>query len=283
MKNIFASFIMILAAGAVAADEKINTFLYYSPGGTYDRINQQVIAPVLGDRFGEAISIKGCNSMKNHINHTDEKMFGIWDLVNNVPQSNGEQNPCFMPSKAMAGVAFSFPFYVCYNKNAENRNLDDFMNNPEIVVGVNGYSSYYAIIKNIMDDVNSKAKLIPYNSSKVYLPALASGEVDYLFTIKKKDNMACVASTHDKSFEGMQVLSKLSDSPFAGRSLFPVFIFKNMSAAEAETLYREIVNSVEYKSLINVTYQKPGIIDLTRNEQMQILNDYQQDLFDIIE
>lgn len=283
MKKIVTLAFMMLTAGAAVADEKINTFLYYSPGGTYDRINQQVIAPVLGNRHNEAVRIKGCSLMKNYIEQTDQKMFGIWDLVNNVPQSNGSQNPCYMPEESMIGVAFSLPFYICYAADEKNKGLEDFINNPNIKVGMLGYSSYYAITENIVNDLNNKATLIPYNSSKVYLPALASGEVDYLFSIQKKNNMTCVASTHDKSFEGMQALEELSDSVFANRSLFPVFIFKNMSAAEAETLYREIVNSVEYKSLINVTYQKPGIIDLTRNEQMQILNDYQQDLFDIIE
>jgi tripartite-type tricarboxylate transporter receptor subunit TctC len=282
MKKFITLVVATLMTTIAAADERINTFLFYSPGGTYDRINQRVIVPVLGDRHGKTINIKGCKSIKNYIEKTNEKMFGLWDLENNVPQANGEQNPCYMPTQRMVGVAASMPYYVCHNKGVKNKGLSDFMTNPNIKVGVNGYTIFYATVKDIMNDLNSRARLIPYDSSKAYLPALASGEVDYLFSIQKNDNMTCFASTHDKKVRGMQVLSELSNSVWATRGLLPVFVYKNMTSEEANKLYHEIVNSKEYNSQIDIIYQKPKMINLSRSEQIQILDDNLRDLVKII-
>lgn len=278
---VFAT-LMATTITTAAVGKPINTFLYAPPGGTYDLINQQLIVPVLGSQYGKTVNLRGCSQVKNYIENTNEKIFGMWDLENNILQSSGKQNPCYMPSDRIIGVAVSFPFYACHRKGDKHKGLSDFITNPNIKVGVNGNSAYYAMAKSIMNDLNSQARLIPYNSSTTRLPALASGEVDYLLGIQRRDNMTCFASTHDKNIDGMQALSELSNNAWANRGLLPVFIYKNMTSKEAADLYHKIVNSNEYNSLINVHYQKPNVVDLSRSEQMQILKDYQQDLLKII-
>lgn len=276
---IAAAAVIMTMVGSVAHAGDINVLLYYKPGGTYDRINQQVIAPALGDKFGEHVAIKGCAPMKKYFNETSDKVFAIWDLENNVPQADGSENPCFMPDEHVSGVAFSLPFYVCHNKDEAGKSLAHFRSAKDIRVGIYGYSVYKGMLEDIMADVNPNAKLIPYTSSKKYLPALAGGEVDYLFSVQKRDTMTCTATTHDVSFEGMQTLKDFSNSAFADKSLFPVFVTKNMSAEEAEEVYRQVISSEAYAEKINKIYQRPGVMDKSRAEQIEVLVDYKKNLF----
>lgn len=276
-----AALVTLVSSAARAGD--IDVLLYYKPGGTYDRINQQVIAPALGDKFGEHVGIKGCAPMKKYFDETSNKVFAIWDLENNAPLADGSENPCFMSDEHVSGVAFSLPFYVCHNKGDVSKSLTNLRTDKNIRVGIYGYSVYKDMIESIMADVNPNATLIPYSSSRKYLPALAGGEVDYLFSTQKNDTMTCTATTHNVSFDGMRTVKEFSDSVFADKSLFPVFVTKNMSADEAEAVYRQVISSDAYAEQVNRIYQRPDVINKSRTEQLEILDDYKKNLFENVQ
>lgn len=282
MKNTIIAAVAALTAlfGSVAYAGDINVLLYYKSGGAYDRINQQVIAPALGDEFGEHVAIKGCAPMKNYFNETSDKVVAIWDLENNVPQADGSENPCFMSNEHVSGVAFSLPFYVCHNKDDASKSLTNFRTDKDIRVGIFGYSVFGKMLEDVMSSVNPNATLIPYSSSRKYMPALASGEVDYLFASQKNDTMTCTATTHEVGIDGMEPVSGFSNSVFADKSMFGVFVTKNLSADEAEEVYRRVISSDAYAEQINRIYQRPAIMDKSRSEQIEILDDYKKNLFE---
>lgn len=282
MKNTIIAAVAALTAlfGSAAHAGDINVLLYYKAGGTYDRINQQVIAPALGDKFGELVAIKGCAPMKNYFDNTSDKVFAIWDIENNLPLADGSENPCFMSNEHVSGVAFSLPFNVCHRKDDVDKSLTNFRTDKDIVVGIYGYSVYKGMLEDIMADVNPNATLIPYSSSRKYLPALAGGEVDYLFVTQKNDTMTCTATTHEVGINGMETVSGFSNSVFADKSNVAVFVTKNMSADEAEEVYRQVISSDAYADKINVIYQRSPIMDKSRSEQIEILDDYKKNLFE---
>jgi hypothetical protein len=280
---LIVTFIVItLSAIGPSTAGDVKVLLYYSPGGTYDRINQQVIAPALGDKFDSTVAIKGCAKMSNYFRNTDEKVFALWDLENNIPQDNGEQNPCYMDNKHVIGIAFSLPFHVCHVKGLEGKGMDDFRNNKDIRIGMVGLAGYRDISDDILSDINPHAKQIPYSSSRKYLPALQSGEVDYLFSIQKRDNMTCIASTDNSSDPSMVPLNTMSDSVFADKAMYPVFVYKNMSKREAQKIYNAIINSDEYTNVIEKKYVRARQMDLSYSKQMRFLKKWQDDIIEIM-
>jgi hypothetical protein len=289
MKKILSSFAFLTASliatlGAItpstAGDVKV--LLYYSPGGTYDRINQQVIVPALGDKFDSSVAIKGCAKMNDYFKNTNEKVFALWDLENNIPQDNGDQNPCYMEDKHVIGIAFSLPFHVCHVKDLAGKGMDDFRNNKDIRIGTVGLAGYRDIANDVLKDINPDAKQIPYSSSRKYLPALQSGELDYLFSIQKRDNMTCIASTDNSADKSMVPLTTMSDSVFADKAMYPVFVYKNMSKREATKIYKAIIKSDEYTKVVEKKYVRPSQMDLSFSKQMAFLKKWQNDIIEVM-
>ena len=295
MKNFIAAGLLAIIAIAGTsvymhnnqqATNDVNLMLYYKPGGTYDRLNKTVIAPAIGDRFNKTVAIKGCASLKAYWDKTDEKMFGIWDVIeNSVPQENGDANPCAMPSENVVGILMSQPFYACHKKGAEGRDLNDFLNNPDITIGVNGYSYYKAMADDVLDLANPGAKVIPYSSSKLYLPALQSGEIDYLYSVQTRDTMTCIATTDKTDASNMPQfwrMGKMSNSLFANKGLNPMLVFKNMTVEEAQQLYRQVLDSDEYKNVIEKQYRRHELADSDVSTQLDFLKTYQQHLVNVM-
>ena len=263
----------------------VNVLLYYRPGGAYDRMNQSVLIPLLGDSYGEVKAIRGCAKMIDYLKNTDEKVFGIWDWFStNVPTEDGKQNPCHMEMKNIVSIAYSFPYHACHVKGAEGRGLDDFINGKGIRVGINGNGIYKGQAADVILKANPTAKIIPYSSSRKYLPALQSGEVDYLYAGQNRDWMTCFAST-DVNETQYTNFAEFSSSEIADKNTYPVFVAFNMSMKEATALAKKIHTSKELPAYFEVNGDPrplPKEVNYSRNKQLKFLKNWHQGLLDLM-
>jgi len=289
---LFLSITMISTTSAFADDQPtwekgdgdVNVLLYYRPGGAYDRMNQSVIIPTLGADYGEVKAIRGCAKMIDYLRNTDEKVFGIWDWFStNVPK-DGEKNPCHMEMENIVSIAYSFPYHACHVKDAPGRGLDDFMNRKGIKVGINGNGIYKGQAAEVILSINPSAKIIPYSSSRKYLPGLKTGEVDYLYAAQSRDWMTCFAST-DVNETGMLNFSEISDSEIADKNTYPVFVAFNMSMKEATAIAKKIHGSealMDYFEKVDRPRALPKEVKYSRNKQLKFLKNWHQGLLDLM-
>jgi len=262
----------------------VNVLLYYRPGGAYDRLNQKVIIPNLGESFGEVKAIRGCAKMTDYLRNTNDKVFGQWDWFStNVPK-DGAENPCHMALENIVSISYSFPYRACSLKSATGKGLADFRNGDGITIGINGNGIYKGQAVDVLKSINPKAKIIPYSSSKKYLPALQSGEVDYLYVAQQKDFMDCFAST-DVNETNMTNFSEISKSSLADKNTYPVFVAFNMSEKEAMAIVKKIHASQELKDfMVSVGLQPalPKQTQLSRKKQLKFLANWHKDLLDLM-
>ena len=223
--------------------------------------------------------------MIDYLKNTDEKVFGIWDWFStNVPTEDGKQNPCHMEMKNIVSIAYSFPYHACHVKGAEGRGLDDFINGKGIRVGINGNGIYKGQAADVILKANPTAKIIPYSSSRKYLPALQSGEVDYLYAGQNRDWMNCFAST-DVNETQYTNFAEFSSSDIADKNTYPVFVAFNMSMKEAGALAKKIHGSKELPAYFEVNGDPrplPKEVNYSRNKQLKFLKNWHQGLLDLM-
>ena len=254
----------------------VNVLLYYSAGGSYGRMSQNVIAPILGDDFKEVINIRGCAKMAEFAKNTDEKMFGLWDWFStNYPLEDGSKNPCFVEEENIVSISHSFPYRACFVTGTEGRSLDDFVNGKDIKIGIMASNGVYkAQSTAVVRSVNPNAKIIPYKSSKDYIPGLKSGEVDYIFAPQMRDWMTCVASTDARETQFTN-FSTLSDSELADKNTYPAFVAFNMDMDEAFELAQKIQQSPEMATFLASTgHNLPEQLSLSRDEQLKFMEEW---------
>jgi len=254
----------------------VNVLLYYRAGGSYGRMSQQVIAPNLGDDFKEIKNIRGCAKMADFVKNTDEKMFGLWDWFStNEALEDGSKNPCYIEPENIVSISHAFPYRACHVTGAEGRGLDDFVNGKGVKIGIMAASGVYkAQATAVVKSINPDAKIIPYSSSKKYIPGLKSGEVDYIYAPQMRDWMTCVASTDVKETQFTN-FSKLSDHYLADKNTYPAFAAFNMDMDEAFALAQKIQNSPEMvKFLAGTGHNLPSQLSLSRAEQLEFMNEW---------
>ena len=253
----------------------VNVMLMYRAGGSYGRMSQQVIAPNLGDDFKEIKNIRGCAKMADFVKNTDEKMFGLWDWFStNEPLADGSKNPCFLEQKNIVSISHAFPYRACFVAGANGRSLDDFVNGKGIKVGILANGVYKAQATQVIHSINPDAKIIPYSSSKKYIPGLKSGEVDYLYSAQMRDWMTCVASTDAKETQ-FTPFGTLSDNFLADKNTYPAFAAFNMDMDEAFAFAQKIQQSPEMvKFLAGVGHVMPTQVTMPRREQLAFMNEW---------
>lgn len=253
----------------------VNVMLMYRAGGSYGRMSQQVIAPNLGDDFKEIKNIRGCAKMADFVKNTDEKMFGLWDWFStNEPLADGSKNPCFLEQENIVSISHAFPYRACFVAGANGRSLDDFINGKGIKVGILANGVYKAQATQVIHSINPDAKIIPYSSSKKYIPGLKSGEVDYLYSAQMRDWMTCVASTDAKETQFTH-FGKLSDNFLADKNTYPAFAAFNMDMDEAFAFAQKIQQSPEMvKFLAGVGHVMPTQVTMPRREQLAFMNEW---------
>jgi hypothetical protein len=249
--------------------------LMYRAGGSYGRMSQQVIAPNLGDDFKEIKNIRGCAKMADFVKNTDEKMFGLWDWFStNEPLADGSKNPCFLEQENIVSISHAFPYRACFVAGANGRSLDDFVNGKGIKVGILANGVYKAQATQVIHSINPDAKIIPYSSSKKYIPGLKSGEVDYLYSAQMRDWMTCVASTDAKETQFTH-FGTLSDNFLADKNTYPAFAAFNMDMDEAFAFAQKIQQSPEMvKFLAGVGHVMPSQVTMSRREQLAFMNEW---------
>ena len=253
----------------------VNVMLMYRAGGSYGRMSQQVIAPNLGDDFKEIKNIRGCAKMADFVKNTDEKMFGLWDWFStNEPLADGSKNPCFLEQENIVSISHAFPYRACFVAGANGRSLDDFVNGKGIKVGILANGVYKAQATQVIHSINPDAKIIPYSSSKKYIPGLKSGEVDYLYSAQMRDWMTCVASTDAKETQ-FTPFGTLSDNFLADKNTYPAFAAFNMDMDEAFAFAQKIQQSPEMvKFLAGVGHVMPTQVTMPRREQLAFMNEW---------
>ena len=253
----------------------VNVMLMYRAGGSYGRMSQQVIAPNLGDDFKEIKNIRGCAKMADFVKNTDEKMFGLWDWFStNEPLADGSKNPCFLEQENIVSISHAFPYRACFVAGANGRSLDDFVNGKGIKVGILANGVYKAQATQVIHSINPDAKIIPYSSSKKYIPGLKSGEVDYLYSAQMRDWMTCVASTDAKETQ-FTPFGTLSDNFLADKNTYPAFAAFNMDMDEAFAFAQKIQQSPEMvKFLAGVGHVMPSQVTMSRREQLAFMNEW---------
>ena len=253
----------------------VNVMLMYRAGGSYGRMSQQVIAPNLGDDFKEIKNIRGCAKMADFVKNTDEKMFGLWDWFStNEPLADGSKNPCFLEQENIVSISHAFPYRACFVAGANGRSLDDFINGKGIKVGILANGVYKAQATQVTHSINPDAKIIPYSSSKKYIPGLKSGEVDYLYSAQMRDWMTCVASTDAKETQ-FTPFGTLSDNFLADKNTYPAFAAFNMDMDEAFAFAQKIQQSPEMvKFLAGVGHVMPTQVTMPRREQLAFMNEW---------
>jgi hypothetical protein len=253
----------------------VNVMLMYRAGGSYGRMSQQVIAPNLGDDFKEIKNIRGCAKMADFVKNTDEKMFGLWDWFStNEPLADGSKNPCFLEQENIVSISHAFPYRACFVAGANGRSLDDFVNGKGIKVGILANGVYKAQATQVIHSINPDAKIIPYSSSKKYIPGLKSGEVDYLYSAQMRDWMTCVASTDAKETQFTH-FGTLSDNFLADKNTYPAFAAFNMDMDEAFAFAQKIQQSPEMvKFLAGVGHVMPSQVTMSRREQLAFMNEW---------
>ena len=253
----------------------VNVMLMYRAGGSYGRMSQQVIAPNLGDDFKEIKNIRGCAKMADFVKNTDEKMFGLWDWFStNEPLADGSKNPCFLEQENIVSISHAFPYSACFVAGANGRSLDDFVNGKGIKVGILANGVYKAQATQVIHSINPDAKIIPYSSSKKYIPGLKSGEVDYLYSAQMRDWMTCVASTDAKETQ-FTPFGTLSDNFLADKNTYPAFAAFNMDMDEAFAFAQKIQQSPEMvKFLAGVGHVMPTQVTMPRREQLAFMNEW---------
>jgi len=253
----------------------VNVMLMYRAGGSYGRMSQQVIAPNLGDDFKEIKNIRGCAKMADFVKNTDEKMFGLWDWFStNEPLADGSKNPCFLEQENIVSISHAFPYRACFVAGANGRSLDDFINGKGIKVGILANGVYKAQATQVIHSINPDAKIIPYSSSKKYIPGLKSGEVDYLYSAQMRDWMTCVASTDAKETQFTH-FGTLSDNFLADKNTYPAFAAFNMDMDEAFAFAQKIQQSPEMvKFLAGVGHVMPTQVTMPRREQLAFMNEW---------
>ena len=253
----------------------VNVMLMYRAGGSYGRMSQQVIAPNLGDDFKEIKNIRGCAKMADFVKNTDETMFGLWDWFStNEPLADGSKNPCFLEQENIVSISHAFPYRACFVAGANGRSLDDFVNGKGIKVGILANGVYKAQATQVIHSINPDAKIIPYSSSKKYIPGLKSGEVDYLYSAQMRDWMTCVASTDAKETQ-FTPFGTLSDNFLADKNTYPAFAAFNMDMDEAFAFAQKIQQSPEMvKFLAGVGHVMPTQVTMPRREQLAFMNEW---------
>jgi hypothetical protein len=213
--------------------------------------------------------------MADFVKNTDEKMFGLWDWFStNEPLADGSKNPCFLEQENIVSISHAFPYRACFVAGAEGRSLDDFVNGKGIKVGILANGVYKTQATQVIHSINPDAKIIPYSSSKKYIPGLKSGEVDYLYSAQMRDWMTCVASTDAKETQFTH-FGTLSDNFLADKNTYPAFAAFNMDMDEAFAFAQKIQQSPEMvKFLAGVGHVMPSQVTMSRREQLAFMNEW---------
>jgi hypothetical protein len=77
-------------------------------------------------------------------------------------------------------------------------------------------------------------------------------------------------------------MGKMSNSLFANKGLNPMLVFKNMTVEEAQQLYRQVLDSDEYKNVIEKQYRRHELADSDVSTQLDFLKTYQQHLVNVM-
>lgn len=260
---------MLVSSSGIA--HSADLLLYTKPGGLFDRFNG-VVQENLGDKFGKTVVVDSCVAAKAYLENTDQPTLTLWD-----PETSIGENPCSLDQKHFVSVFGTADWKLCSWKDHSEDNLETLLNG-DVKIGAHKNPVWFNQARELMKSINPNAKIIPYGGSKEYMPALASGEIDFVFATSTKDGMVCHMTTAPEAYDGMIAASEKSSNFFAKSGYSAILVYSNMKDSDLDALVQKILSSESYKTQVLEKGYKDSIARLTKQEQIDFLNNFIKNL-----
>jgi hypothetical protein len=240
-KSLITAFAIGIFASASYADT-IDVVNGNRIGGVSHKILENIVANSDG-AFGEIRNFGTCAEVVNYMSNTDRPTITSWDILRHA---TSEDKTCDYASLDTFVTVYGRAYFnVCTLTERAENSLERFVSG-NARFGVNDYFTDIVQVENILEGVGSNASIVRYPASPELLAALEIGEVDFIYTTRKRENMTCVLTMDPNTNDGTARAIDYFDNSFATAAFTAVILGANVDPNQVRELIAASAQSEQW-------------------------------------